>query len=75
MQTSPAFWSDHRTANLSSCMATYPYLLRILESRYLTGGASDIKAGLISDPMLLDSISLFVYLGVTCKNSDQNLKI
>ena len=33
------------------------------------------KEGVISDPMLLYSICLLVYLGVTCKISDQNLKI
>ena len=35
----------------------------------------DIKEGVISDPMLLYSIYLLVYLEVTCKISDRNLKI
>ena len=33
------------------------------------------EEGVISDPMLLYSISLFLYLGVTRKNLDRNLKI
>ena len=44
------------------------------------GGASEappseIKEGVIFDPMLLCSICYLVFLGVTCKKSARNLKI
>ena len=34
----------------------------------------DIKEGVISDPISRCSICYLVYLGVSCKNSDQNFK-
>ena len=41
----------------------------------LRGPPSEIKEGVIFDPMLLYSICSLVFLGVTCKKSARNLKI
>ena len=49
--------------------------LVILRGGGLRGPPYDIMAAVISDPMLLYSFCLLVYLGVTCKNSDRNLNI
>ena len=41
----------------------------------LRGPPSEIKEGVIFDPMLLYSICYLVFLGVTCNKSARNLKI
>ena len=64
------------------CLGSYQncdYILLTLSPTAPMGGLrgppSDIEEGVISDPMLPYSISLFLYLGAKRKNLDRNLKI
>ena len=63
-----------KTLNLAPRLHLQDYLY-LLRSIRFCGPPWDIKEGVISDPMLLYSICLFVYLGFTCKNLDRNIKI